>query len=304
MWIHWPEALFHWSRPTDADLDLYHRWLRSCNEAGIVVWTVHNLFRHTQRNDSAYTELYRLTAEEAKIHLHHGSSSIGMVNARYPTAKPRVVRVFQHGGYWNLLGDHTREWSLKQLGIGTSDRVLLVFGNVRDPRELLLVWRASRVPGWHILVAGRIHSSGIFWRRAFNRLIRLAALPKWTTFQGVFEDGDVDRFVKAADAVFIPRYESLNSGNVFLGFTFAKPVVGPNIGNIGEVLRMTGNPTFDPKDPNTIVHAIEALEGIDMEAVGRRNAAWLEQNCQWDQVASAAIQAIEEFRGSSRRRSV
>jgi hypothetical protein len=46
----------------------------------------------------------------------------------------------------------------------------------------------------------------------------------------------------------IQRKRILNSGNLPMGFYFGKPVVGPDVGNVGEILRSTGNPVFDPED--------------------------------------------------------
>jgi hypothetical protein len=94
--------------------------------------------------------------------------------------------------------------------------------------------------------------------------------------------------------VLIPRHEALNSGNVFLGFTFGKPVVGPDIGNIGEVLTLTGNPTFDPKCPRTVVDALAKLTAMDMAALGRTNEAWLRDNGRWEEAAEVACAAIDE----------
>ena len=127
-----------------------------------------------------------------------------------------------------------------------------------------------------------------------NRLALLITASKWTVVPGPIPDHEVDVYVKAADALFIPRYEALNSGNVFLGFTFGKPVIGPAIGNIGEVLTLTGNPTFDPRHVKSIAWALAAVRREELAALGTRNAQWLLQNCQWDQTAAVAVESIEQ----------
>lgn len=42
-----------------------------------------------------------------------------------------------------------------------------------------------------------------------------------------------------------------------LAFLYHKVVVGPKVGNIGELLSETGNPTFDPDDKKDILRALE-----------------------------------------------
>ena len=66
-----------------------------------------------------------------------------------------------------------------------------------------------------------------------------------------FTDEEVALYFAAADAVFIQRLDDLNSGNLPMAFLFRKAVAGPAGGNIGEWLRKTDNPVFDPQDPDS-----------------------------------------------------
>lgn len=293
-WIHWPEAMFGWREPERAEVARFEEWIRRCAGRGLVLWTVHNAFPHAWGRSRRYRDVYRLVAESAQIHLHHGTSSIREIEKRYPSAHPLITRTYPHGGYWQLIGDLTPEAARDQLGLTGRGRILLVFGEVRGPRELRLVFHATRARGWHVLLVGRLRARRKSLWLLMNLLTRLVPTKRWRLITGSVPDERVDAYVKAADAVFIPRYEVLNSGNVFLGFTFGKPVIGPNVGNVGEVLSLTRNPTFDPKDARSIARALAALSSEDMASLGRRNAAWLQQNGQWDQAAAAARQAVEE----------
>lgn len=68
--------------------------------------------------------------------------------------------------------------------------------------------------------------------------------------------------MSAADLVFIPRIDILNSGNVFLGLTFNKIVVGPAVGNIEEQLKELDLPVFDPKKRKSVIVALN--KGISL----------------------------------------
>ncbi len=69
-------------------------------------------------------------------------------------------------------------------------------------------------------------------------------------------------------------------------------MIGPDVGNVGEV-RETGNPMFDPATPGDLERALAELAELDRPGLGRR------RNCQWDQAARAAIEAIERVRADA-----
>ena len=68
---------------------------------------------------------------------------------------------------------------------------------------------------------------------------------------------EIATYFMAADIVIIPRLNQLNSGLVYLAFTFSKIVVGPDIGNIGVILRKTGNFVFKPGDIDSYTLALQ-----------------------------------------------
>ena len=77
--------------------------------------------------------------------------------------------------------------------------------------------------------------------------------------------------------VFIQRKRILNSGNLPMGFYFGKPVVGPDTGNVGEILRSTGNPVFDPGDCASVTAAL--LRGFECAdaGLGRANRGFADR---------------------------
>ena len=95
--------------------------------------------------------------------------------------------------------------------------------------------------------------------------------------------------ISAADVVMVPRIDILNSGNVFLGFTFGKVTVGPATGNIKEQLLEQNCPIFDP---NSLTSAASALkEGVKMSRIagiegGKSLLKYLPENisAQYDQL--------------------
>ena len=61
----------------------------------------------------------------------------------------------------------------------------------------------------------------------------------------------------AADVVLIQRLDILNSGNLPMAFHAGKVVVGPDVGNVGQILRETGNFTFNPNNTESAIYALQ-----------------------------------------------
>lgn len=55
-------------------------------------------------------------------------------------------------------------------------------------------------------------------------------------------------------------------------------VIGPNIGNIGEILQDTGNPVFHPDNKFDIIRALEAARQLSARRKGEDNYAYAIEN--------------------------
>jgi len=299
LWVHWPEQLTNYRIPTDKELSEIEKWLKAAYKSSVVIWTIHNLYRHGSPDNKGFNTLYELVAEYSHIHVHHGRSSIGKVKKRYPNAKPIITKIINHGGYWNLIGPlRQKEARLKlNLKIKTGDRVVLVFGSIRTSEEYLLVSQVARLKGIKLVIAGRLpyirlrHRAAIFFNKLFYKNSILIV-------SGMIDEKDIDKFLKACDVVFIPRVDGLNSGNVFLGFTFSRVVVGPDVGNIGEILRKTNNFVYNPSRKSTIKDAFNLRNFQSIISQGAANYKWLDSNCRWEDYAISVVDAINSVKSN------
>lgn len=294
VWIHWPEQLTDYASPKESDIVRFANLFKSLPPTKPIIWTVHNLYRHGNEEHAGFNALYDLTARYADIHLHHGLYSVRASQSRFGLNDTKVIRTITHGGYWNLIGSHTQESARKELGMDDTNPILLVFGQIREYRELELIFKMAEHSGWHILVVGRLPA--VSRAKQWSRQIRIRRLRKnLTVVQSHIHDSFVDCFLKASDAVFIPRVGGLNSGNIFLGFTFGLPVLGPDIANMGETLRKTSNFFFNPSDPRSALSMSKKMLSHDLRLVGEANRQWLSANGQWSGMAETAISAINEY---------
>ena len=89
---------------------------------------------------------------------------------------------------------------------------------------------------------------------------------------------DLPYYMAASDVIFIQRKDILNSASIPLAFLFHKVVIGPNIGNIGEILQDTGNPVFHPDNKFDIIRALEAARQLSARRKGEDNYAYAIEN--------------------------
>jgi hypothetical protein len=251
-----------------------------------IVVTRHVLLPHDARTDPMWEKLYSVFYSFADAVAHFGNASITEFGERYKAVKftrgrPPIHRVIPHQNYANLPNTISREAARKKLGIPQGARVMLVFGALRSDEEAALVrdtFDAVRddkkvlvVPRWREKPISFPWIRARAWlrnlRRAYNRMN-----PKLFFGYDFVSEADTQVYLNSADVLFIPRLWVLNSGNVTLGMTFGRVVVGPDSWDVGEILAENGNPVFDPDNPETASSAVErGFELANEAVVGRAN---------------------------------
>jgi glycosyltransferase involved in cell wall biosynthesis len=289
--IHWPEHLC--PNPSRSRLRRYgstlRKWHRS--SAAIVV-TVHNEYPH-YRDTPFYRAVYRLTYQYADGLVHLGDRSKAVVRRRYEACLRETAEAVIPHGMYSWYPQTTEEGPTRSTyGYGATDTVVLAFGSIRRPEELELLlsgFEAADVPDKQLLVAGGVVWPSRLTLRHYALRLRTLLAPVQLV-EGFVPHEDVPGLFNLADVVVIPRTDALNSGNVALGFTFGKVVVGPDTGVIGETLRETGNPVFDPTEPTTLGRALEQARAPAAEGKGEDNRTYAETHLDWDTIADRHVQ--------------
>lgn len=288
--LHFPEYLTsdiqdaYQSRLTDSLIAEVEKRLQYWCERSRIVVTRHVLLPHAARDDPQWERMYETVYRYAAGIAHFAQASIAEFKDRY--AKTEFYRgepqhsIIPHHNYTSLPNEVSRQDARRRLSISKRASVMLVFGAIRndEERELILrTFRGLKIPRKVLLVSrwreklAKVSWIRLkYWLRDLNRLYyRLH--PRYRFNYGFVEEPDTQLYLNAADVLFIPRLRVLNSGNITLGMTFGRVVVGPDSWDVGQLLRETGNPVFDPEDPTTAVSAVE--EGLRLAAEGKVGAA-------------------------------
>jgi glycosyltransferase involved in cell wall biosynthesis len=236
-----------------------------------MVVTRHVLLPHDARNDPMWEKLYATFYSFVDAVAHFGRASVVEFEDRYASltfvrGQPPIHRVIPHQNYSSLPNEISRIEARKRLGIDEDAEVMLVFGAIRTDAERNLISStfAELESGNRVLLASRWPEklAGVSWIRLKYWIRDLTRLyyrlhPKFVLGYDFVAEADTQIYLNACDVLFIPRLWVLNSGNVALGMTFGRVVVGPDSWDVGEILRENRNPVFDPNTPKTAASAVE-----------------------------------------------
>lgn len=242
--IQWCEELFEWQPVSSDDLSRLELMLLKWKRNGIkLVATYHNEKSHREwSNDD---RLYDLVFKYIDGIVHLGDYSYKL----NPVAGVRST-VIPHPLYRTPDFNLSRFDTNTKLGLKERDNYLISFGAIRSYGEFNTLIKGfsliNDMSNLKLVVLNGHRDSSLF-----NRLYRiLARFPYlWRVFgwkkivfkSGYVSDSDLASFIEYASAVVVTRVNTLNSGLVYKALSQNKMIVGPNVGNITELLSSTGN---------------------------------------------------------------
>ena len=274
--LHFPEYLTfdiqdsYKSGLTDDLIAETEKRLRYWAERSAIVVTRHVLLPHDALEDPQWEKMYEMFYRYAHGVVHFAQASVDEFKQRYSKLQffkaPPQHAIVPHHNYTSLPNVISQGQARLRLGIPATKKVMLVFGSIRNDEEVGLILDTFRglkqsdklllVSKWRETLANVAWIRLKYWLRDLSRLYyRLH--PSYRFNFGFVQEVDTQLYLNAADVLFIPRLKVLNSGNITLGMTFGKVVVGPDSWDVGELLKETGNPVFDPDHPETAIAAME-----------------------------------------------
>lgn len=113
--------------------------------------------------------------------------------------------------------------------------------------------------------------------------------------QNFVPDDETEQLFIQSDIVLIQRLQILNSGNLPMGFAAGKVVVGPDVGNVGSILRETNNPVFDPTDADSIVESVLKAIRLSNTDAGTKNKEYAHTHWRSSVIAEELMKAYSQL---------
>lgn len=253
------------------------RHLQQLKDKGvIIVSTCHNLQPH-YNNDRDAINSYDLVYGASDMVFHLGQYSLEIARQKFPNVHHVLLEHPVYEREYPIIPQKTE--SLEKLGLDASFQYILCFGTFRNDEERNLVINASQ-----IVKKQRIRILAPSFYRVRPRRNKLIVLAQWCKknyyalrYPNIINQGKlvppsmVPYIIKACDIALIQRIHILNSGNLPLNYYFGNVVVGPLEGNVGTILKTTGNPTFNPKDSRSVIKAIQDGLLLAKQGLGEKN---------------------------------
>lgn len=255
--VMWPHCF---AEAMERGLNLENRIAELKKHNVTIITTCHNLKPHITTNNYA-NQAYDLFYKYSNIIIHLGRYSLELFQKLYPHASHTLI---PHHVYDRIYKSRAgKNESCIRLHLNPKKRYILCFGAFRTTKEKEMVRLLSRklflygirviAPSYLIFPSNEKNFRS--WRRPLYEYIRAKMSGLIVQGQRV-SDEDLKYYYGCADVCFIQRPDILNSGNLPLGMYMGKVIVGPNVGNVGQILKDTSNLTFDPHDFHSVIDSV------------------------------------------------
>lgn len=271
----WPEAVF-FTLPNPFKTNFIERVQQRMdywkNKGAKLVSTRHNEVSHYDIDEAE--DLYNIIYKQSHAVVHLGKYSLENL------AYNNLNVIIPHPNYNNTIKlEITKSKARQYLNIPKDAKVFLSFGKIRkNEEESNLIEAFLKLDSQNKLL---IICNSIFNRKFFPFRISPVARIKhlfqkriykrkkiWFGQQNISDDL-LTQYIIASDVIISPRIDTLNSGVIFMAYSFGKAVVGPSVGNMKDILEETENPTFLPYNCKSYTNALQKAY---------ENAAKLEMN--------------------------
>lgn len=292
VYFQWPEGILNIHRNGPA-LNIIERQIQKIKHANIPICiTCHNFHPHV--NESYVSKVYDYLYSQADAVHHLGAYSCNYLKEKYPKALHFIA---PHPIFYDVENiEISSEECKKRYGINKHKTTIISFGAFRnDSEHNLILDLKQQMPNRVTFWAPKFYSDSCKYNNKMFKIGLFAFNYMKYSMKGIkmnfkiISDEEVLPMVNAADILLIQRKEILNSGNLPLGFSAKKIVVGPNVGNVGEILRMTGNPVFEPDDDASILNAVEQAVNMFYESNQRGLLNYQYAKAHWTQERVAEI---------------
>ncbi|UQD56149.1 hypothetical protein [Flavobacterium sp. K5-23] len=260
--IQFPEAIFAFKVPTKEQLiDLEELFLIWKIKSKIVL-TLNDIESHYDKGNK-FSTLFKLLYKYADGVIHLGNYSLNKYQSIF--AEKCRHKLINHPLYDSLLNTKEVFDFQDKFKVDFQDKYVVSaigsFRSMEEVRLLLAIFNKIPVKNKFLVVPNMLQ----FVKPKYFRPYRFRNIYKYISekiicfplkkeqyfFDNRFlEYGYMTDLVRNSSLIIIPRIKNLNSGNLFLGLTYDKPMVIPKIGNLTEVAEYFDLPTLDLKKRN------------------------------------------------------
>jgi glycosyltransferase involved in cell wall biosynthesis len=195
-----------------------------------IVCIADNIIPHEKRKgDKVFTKYFLKPIDEVIVMSEKVLSDLKVFDAN------KQVQLIQHPLYDNFGEKITKEIARKNIGIETTEKIVLFFGFIRKYKGLdilldaLAILKANGNGNFKVLIAGEFYED----RKTFDEQILKFGLQDMLILRTDFiPDSEVRNYFCAADMVIQPYRNATQSGVTPLAYHFEIPMLVTNVGGL------------------------------------------------------------------------
>jgi glycosyltransferase involved in cell wall biosynthesis len=150
-----------------------------------------------------------------------------------------------------------------RLGVNSSDKTLLFFGNIAPYKGLEYLVAAfvklfEKDKTYRLLIVGSPKGPKDYWNQIRQSIACSAIKDRIITKIEYVPDEATELYFKAADVSILPYAHVFQSGVLFLGYSFGLPAIAADVGNLKEeIVHGETGFIFRPRDSSDLANTIE-----------------------------------------------
>jgi len=201
-----------------------------------IIWTMHNKIPHETKNLDLVKRLRRFIIINSDLIIIHCNESKNILR-RHLNSKEIQEKILYvpHGNYINSYRTDTSD-KRKEYNINDDEFVYLFLGHVQPYKNidlLIKVYNDLDLENTKLLICGKPKNKSLK-----NDLEKMINDNPNIIFKPVFiKNDELVSYLNTADVFVLPfkKRSMLNSGSLFLGLSYKKPVIIPQIGSVKDI---------------------------------------------------------------------
>jgi D-inositol-3-phosphate glycosyltransferase len=193
----------------------------------------------------------------------------------------------------------------QQLGVSSSDKTILFFGNIAPYKGLECLIAAFtelsvKDESCRLIIVGRPKGSEDYWNQIHQAIAASPIRDRITERIEYIPDEETELFFKAADVLVLPYTRIFQSGVLFLGYSFGLPVIAADVGTLKEdIIEGKTGFTFKPQNSSDLASVISKYFESELfrNLENRRSEikAYANERYSWDKVAAITTKVYADL---------
>ncbi|KAA5825587.1 hypothetical protein FPF71_06680 [Algibacter amylolyticus] len=300
--LQWPESLYKFgdfSLFGDAQKSIQDRLTFFKKNGVYIIWTIHNIQPHDSKDNLKDAAIYNLFIEFSDLIVHHGNTSIELMNNNWKGLKDKKHIVCPHGDYSIQYKSISKEKARNELGLPLDKKILMHFGYLRGYKgynQLPKIFKGWKAKNKYLFTAGQIISDKkiqpLIFRLWYGKIRKRTK--KFGYDIKLIRNDKIAYYFNAVDYVIITHTKGLNSGIIPMALTFNIPIIYPDLGNFKEQAMYSISSCYKPGDTESATRAlnkltknIESIKSID-------NSKW-QEHVSWEKHVKLIIESYRDF---------